>query len=115
MTDTCIDLTEDQFDEQFPLLINHLNPSASWSFGQGQGCLFETYGQELEFVRQLHPQQVWTLIDGDDGDIYLVSGFHWVNRIGYIISRDLVPFGTTVQVHIPMDKHGEGDHDHAAG
>ena len=104
MTDTFIELTEDDFDDRFPLIPNHLNPSASWSYSDGYGCLFETYGEELAFVKQQDIHCIWTLLDGDDGDLYLISGFHFVNRIGYLISREPVPEGTTIQLHIPMER-----------
>src|SRR5262249_53914708 len=93
---------EDEFDSHYPLLKNHLNPNASWVYGEGPGCLFETYGEELEFVRQQDPATVWTLVDGDDGDQYLVSGFHFVNRIGYLISTVAVPESVDIEVRIPM-------------
>ena len=102
MTDTIIELSEDEFDAQYPLRTNHLNPSAGWAYGEGAGFLFETYGEELTFVRQQDPRTVWTFIDGDDGDQYLLSGFHLVNRIGYLISTVPVPEGTTIEVRIPM-------------
>jgi len=101
MTDTFIELSEDEFDAQHTLRTNHLNPTASWAYGESAGCLFETYGEELAFVSQQNPRTVWTFIDGD-GDQYVVSGFHLVNRIGYLISTVPVPEGTTIQVHIPM-------------
>lgn len=101
MNETFIQLTEDEFDDQFPLVANHLNPNASWGFGDTGGCLFETYGPELEFVRQQDPSHVWTLIDGDDGDLYVVSGYHRVNRIGYLISSVPLPPGTFIEVRIP--------------
>ncbi len=47
MADTHIELTEDEFDEQFPLVTNHLDPHASWAFDDGRGCLFGTYGEEI--------------------------------------------------------------------
>ena len=97
-----ITLTEDEFNSQFPLVENHLNPQASWAFGDGQGCLFETYGEEFEFVRQQDPAKVWTITDGDDGDWYIVNGLHYVNRIGYLISRNAVPAGIAIEVHIPL-------------
>ena len=108
MTDIYIDLTEDQFDEQYPLVVNHFNPSAGWALGEARGCLFETYGQELEYIKRQDPQRVWTLIDGDDGDMYVVSGFHWVNRVGYLLSRDPIPEGTFIQVRLPMETDDEG-------
>lgn len=106
MTTTPIKMSEDEFDEQFPLFKNHLNPNAGWVYGDGPGCLFETYGEELEFVRRQDPGTVWTFVDGDDGDQYLLSGFHFVNRIGYLISTVALPEGVDVEVRIP---DGEAD------
>jgi hypothetical protein len=93
-----IPLTEQQFDEQFPLIRNHLNPHASWAFDDGPGCLFETYGEEFAFVLAQDRQRVWTLVDGDDGQQYLLSGLWMVNRIGYLISREPVAEGQNFEV-----------------
>jgi len=112
MSQDFIELTEDQFDEQFPLVTNHLNPNASWAFGEGEGCLFETYGEELEFIRQQDPNRVWTIVDGDDGDLSVISGFHFVNRIGYLLSRDPVPHNRLIEVRIPMNIEDERDPSH---
>jgi hypothetical protein len=103
MTDSFIELSEDEFDDLFPLIQNHLNTTASWAFGDGPGCLFETYGEELEFVRRQDPLKVWTLVDGDDGDLYVISGPHFVNRVGNLISTVPIAEDVTMQVHIEMD------------
>jgi hypothetical protein len=103
MTETFIELTEDEFDDQYALVPNHINPSATWTIDDNGGCMFETYGEEFEFVRRYDPRKVWTFVDGDDGDMYVVSGLHYVNRVGYLLSREPVPENTTVQVHIPME------------
>jgi hypothetical protein len=97
-----IELTEDEFDTRYPLRTNHLNPHASWAFADARGCLFETFGEEFEFVRKQHPSTVWTLVDGEDGDMYLHSRMHFVNRIGYLVSLAAVPEGVDIQIHIPM-------------
>jgi hypothetical protein len=102
MTTTTIEMTEDEFDDRYPLVVNHLNPNASWGSGEGTGCLFETYGEELAYVLRQDPRTVWTFVDGDDGDQYLVSGFHFVNRIGYLVSTVAVPEGADIEVRIPM-------------
>src|SRR5579871_4995271 len=107
MTNTPIEISEVEFDACYPLLVNHLNPHASWATGDGTGCLFETYGEELEFVRRQDPRTVWTLVDGDDGDQYVVSGFHFVNRIGYLVSTVPIPYDTDIAVHIPMQADDE--------
>ena len=107
MTEILIQLTEDEFDDRFPLVPNHINPSATWAFGDGPGCLFETFGPEFEFVRRYDRRKVWTLVDGDDGDLYVVNGLHLVNRVGYLLSRDPVPDDTAVEVRIPMPDNEE--------
>ncbi|WP_425399893.1 hypothetical protein [Aeoliella sp.] len=96
MTDL-LELTEDEFDEHYPLMPNHLNPNAGWD-----GCLFETYGPELDFLRQQDPATVWTLVDGDDGDLYIQSGICFVNRIGYFISTVPTPENAFFHVRITM-------------
>ncbi len=110
MSDNFIELAEDEFDDRYTLKPNHLNPSAGWAIGDAGGCLFQTYGEELAFVRQQDPCTVWTLMDGDDGDINLLSGYHFVNRVGYLVSAVPIPAHVTIQVHLPMlsdeDKDG---------
>jgi hypothetical protein len=96
-----LELTEDEFDARFPLFTNHLNPNASWGSGNEGGCLFETYGEELEFVRRQNPRTVWTVVDGDGDDQYLVSGFHFVNRIGYLVSTLPLPEDMDIEVRVP--------------
>ena len=107
MTETFIEISEDEFDEQFPLVTNHINPSAGWVFGDSTGCLFETHGEEFAYVKRLDPRRVWTLVDGDEGDMYLISGLHFVNRVGYLVSRDLIPENTAIQVRLEMQPDEE--------
>jgi hypothetical protein len=110
MNPTLFKLSEDEFDARYKLRRNHLNPDATWAFGDDGGCLFETHGEELEYVRRQAPRTVWTLVDGDNADPCLLSGFHIVNRIGYLLSTIPVPQGTDIQVRIPAirDRHLQG-------
>ncbi len=71
--------------------------------------LFETYGDELEFIKRQDPRKVWTLVDGDDGELYIVSGLHLVNRIGYLLSTIPVLNHLTVQVRVSMTMDEEPD------
>lgn len=87
-------LTEDMFAERFPLVTNHLDDGAGWD-----GCLFETFGAELEFVRQQSPAMVWTLVENDD-ELSVLSGIHRVNRLGYLVSAVPVPDGDNYMVTI---------------
>ena len=100
MTNTFIEITAQEFEDQYPVITNHLDDNASWALDDQPGCMFETFGEELEFVRQQDPRTIWTLMQGDDDVDYLLSGYHLVNRIGYLISTVPVPDGIDTQVRL---------------
>ena len=104
MARTQIEMSEDEFDDRYTLVVNHLNPNVSWCIGDGPGCMLETYGEELEFVRQQDPCTVWTLVDGDNGDQYLTNGFHFVNRFGYLVSTVAVLEEIDIEVRIVIQE-----------
>jgi hypothetical protein len=90
--------TFDTFIERFRPIVNHIDPNAAFDCGYG-GCLFETYGQELEFVRQQSAARVWTLIEAD-GVLYADSGRHFVNRLGYFVSETPVQSGEALSFRL---------------
>jgi len=104
---TSTTITKNEFDVTYPLLSNHFDPNASWASGDGNGCLFETYGEELDFVRRQDPQTIWTIVDTDDGDQMVISGYHHVNRVGYLISTTRVPENQVIHFIIPMNPEKE--------
>ena len=88
-------ITEEEFDTQFTCVPNHIDKDASCD-----GLMFETYGQELSYILDVVnscPNKVWTCMDADDG-IYIVSGYHVVNRIGYFITEE--PFAESIEFKI---------------
>ena len=93
-------LTEDQFDEQFTLVENHIDNNASWG-----GAMFETFGEELDYVRMKAERgnNVWTIIEGDDDTMFIVNGVHFVNRIGYLITREEWTEETEVEIEFDCD------------
>jgi len=96
-----IELSEDAFAALFKPIANHLNPNASFDWGDGFGTMFETYDAELDFVRLQEPARIWTLLSGDEGDV-VASGFHFVNRLGYFITEVAVP--SDVNIHVTMEE-----------
>ena len=83
------ELTYDDFLEKYTPLNNHFCRTAAHD-----GCMFETFGHELDFVRACDPQHVWTLIDNNDGWYGVSAGLHFVNRIGYLITEEEWQDGT---------------------
>lgn len=59
---------------------NNFDPNASFD-----GYLFETYGEELSYVKAQVNGAIWTIIQGDDEKLYLTPGYHLVNRLGYFV------------------------------
>jgi hypothetical protein len=53
---------------------------------------FETYGEDIEYVLRYIEKHgdkcIWTSVDGDDGDIWIVNGYHILNRICYYITKE---------------------------
>ena len=57
---------------------------------ESQAGMLETYGDDLKLVLKINkktPMRVWTMVDGDDG-MYLLQGYHLVNRIYYVITNE---------------------------
>jgi hypothetical protein len=98
---------EDWAKEYQPQTVLELTgtPAVSGAYGDGTneaGQMFETFGDEEQFVRNMahaSPGQVWTLLDNEDGGSPLIGdGFHYVNRLGYFITRTACPEDTTIIV-----------------
>ncbi len=53
----------------------------------GEDIHFETYDKEYEYVKSVDPKYIWTEVDGDAGT-YIISGYHFVNRIHYYITEN---------------------------
>lgn len=84
----------DLFYGKYKPVYNHIE-NKQYNKGQTEGdtigaeMYFETYGEELEFVKSHDPKFIWTLIEVD-GKQYISQGFHHVNRLHYLIAS--VPF-----------------------
>ena len=97
MSDNFIEMTEDEWIATYKPIKNHIDTNASFN-----GEMFETYGEEVEFVKQQNPNTIWMYGDGDDGGGYVWSGWGFVNRIGYIITEVPFPDNTTIQIQLTI-------------
>lgn len=94
-----IEMTEEEWFATYKPIPNHIDKNASFSDGE-HGYMFETYGDEVEFVKKADPAYIWTYGDGDDGGSYIWNGWSFVNRIGYFITEVPCPADTTIQIKI---------------
>lgn len=66
------------------------------------GFMFETFGSELETVRSAakkDPNTVWTLVDLE-GDLAVIEGWHFVNRIGYFVCQVRFVDGAAYEIRV---------------
>ena len=90
-----IEMTFEEADDKFKFMVNPYDEYSSFD-----GLMFETYGDEVEYVKSMSPDRIWMYGDGDDGGTYIWSGWGFVNRIGYFISEKPVPENTTIQIKV---------------
>lgn len=77
------------------------------------GRMFETYGHDHTYVLSVNakdPGRVWTWVDCD-GELIVVSGYHYVNRIGYFISEKALPDNISSVDFADEDYHPDEDED----
>jgi hypothetical protein len=65
--------------------INNYNPVALVHSDFDEPYMFETYGEDREFLSMIQGTNVWTLIADGDKE-FIQAGDHFVNRIGYFVT-----------------------------
>jgi hypothetical protein len=94
-----IEMDFDEWCDKYKPIINHIDSNASFDNGDG-GVMFETYGDEVEFVKSQSPANIWMYGQGDDGGTYVWNGWGFVNRLGYFITEVPCPPDTDIQVMV---------------
>jgi hypothetical protein len=90
-----IEMTEEDWFNTYKPIKNNLVENSSFD-----DHMFETYGEEVEFVKAQDENRIWMLGDGDDGGMYIWNGWGFVNRIGYFVTEVPCPPDTTIQVQV---------------
>ena len=90
-----VEMDMDEWFDTYKPIKNHIDENSSFD-----GCMFETYGDEVEFVKAQDENRIWMYGDGDDGEGHIWSGWGFVNRIGYFITEVPFPANTDIQVNL---------------
>lgn len=79
------------------------HPSSQFNIWGGYGL--ETFGEDLQTVKNYAEDFVWTLVDGSDGpDQWITPGFHFVNRVCDLLTE--VPHdGVSVEFRVARRPH----------
>lgn len=100
--ETYIEMTMEEWEAAYKPIKNHIDPNASFQDENGEGIMFETYGEELDFVRSQNPLCIWTYHHGDSNSSYIGSGYHVFNRLGYFITE--IPFEENQMIDIVVEE-----------
>jgi|688.fasta_scaffold1335190_1 hypothetical protein len=75
----------EEFVDTYQPIKNHLVDYAPY-----EECMYETYGEEVEYVVDIansdKRQTVWTIINGENEKTWIIPGYHYFDRIGYLIT-----------------------------
>lgn len=55
-------------------------------------------------------KHIWTIVEGDDGDLYAIPGYHIVNHVGYIVTVKPWPHENVEAVwhRFPQENEAQG-------
>lgn len=87
-------MTWDEFCTEFHPIPSRIDMQSAGGISESNGktethYMFETYGEDLEFVKNRsnsHPGTVWTYLDDGNGGTMIGDGMHVVNRLGYYVT-----------------------------
>jgi hypothetical protein len=74
-------VTFEEWREKYQPIKNDIASNAAYD-----GIMFETYGPEVEKIKNRARKFVWTLLEEDD-HLWIAPGYHFVNRLGYFICK----------------------------
>ena len=77
------EITEDEFYDVYQPIQNPIDLNAAFD-----GCMFETFGNELEHITSVaSTKKVWTILETECDGLVYAAGLHVVNRIGFFITK----------------------------
>ena len=83
-------IDSNEFYDKYKPIYNHIT-NKEFQEGQtesdeiGVAQYFETYDEELQYVKKQPNNKIWTLINAEGQDI-ICQGYHFVNRVSYLIA-----------------------------
>lgn len=79
------------FEKRYKPIQNPINDDAPYG-----GWMFDTDEKEHTYLRKLAEKSkidgkngyhIWTIVDGENNRQYIINGWHYVNRVGYLFTE----------------------------
>lgn len=78
------------------------HPLACFDIWGGHGL--ETFGDDLLLAFKHDENHVWTVVDGEGLDQWIIPGFHYVNRICFLLT-EVAHFDAPIEFRIERGPH----------
>ncbi|WP_130413995.1 hypothetical protein [Fluviicoccus keumensis] len=62
-------------------------PYTPAGLGHRDNHILGKYGEDWKAAKEAGNNYLWTLIQGDGDELYVVSNLHFVNSLGFIVTR----------------------------
>jgi hypothetical protein len=72
----------DDWFEKYKPQLNHFT-----SLPDNDNYTFETFGEELEYVKKQNNKQIWTVLSTNFEESWIIPGYHYINRMSYYITE----------------------------
>ena len=95
----------EEWETAFRPVTNHLDDNASFQNEDDEGIMFETFGEELDFVLAQEPSYVWTYHHGENNSTYITNGIGFINRLGYFVTTFPYPEGIEYFIQVEEDNY----------
>lgn len=100
-----IEMTMEEWEATYKPITNHIDENASFQNEDDEGIMFETYGEELSFVRDQDIKYIWTYHHGESNSSFISNGYGIINRLGYFITEVPCPDDTDVYVVVQEENY----------
>jgi len=75
-------ITVNDFFKKYNPQLNHFSSSPD-----DDNYTFEIFDEELEYVKKQNNKQIWTTVNCENEEFWIIPGYHIVNRMNYYITE----------------------------
>lgn len=72
-------ITEKEFEEQYKPIQNN--------FKKENTIYFDTDGEQYAYLQHISNKHIWTWVEGENENSWLIPGNHYINRMSYVITE----------------------------
>ncbi|MGH1461199.1 MAG: hypothetical protein ACRBB6_04105 [Neptuniibacter sp.] len=80
--------TDDIWAEKMIPIPNPFCTGMGFDYGSGSSLMHWNHLQQFRAEHTPDEDQIWSIVEGDDDEVYVSHGIHWINVLGYIVTQN---------------------------